>query len=82
MLDPGKFLVGDRSLERHHPGGEHLGTFALGQQLDALRCGIRALVVLAGQIFHGKYPVPLVHRQGFFKHPVHIGLGQDGVFGL
>ena len=82
MLDPGKFLVRDGTLESHYPGGEHLGALSLGQQLYALGRRVRPLVVLAGQIFHGKHPVPFVHRQGFLKDPVHIGFRQDGVPGL
>ncbi len=44
----------DIAFNRIHFGTADLGTVLARQQLDALRGAVRPLVILAGQVFHGK----------------------------
>ena len=65
------------SLERNHAGGDHLRPLALGEQLHALCSGIRPLVVLAGQVFHGKNGISLGQRIFLVINGIDIWLGKD-----
>ena len=76
-LHPSEFLVGQRPLQAYHPGGKHPGPLPLGEQLDALGGGIRPLVVLAGEVFHGEHPPSLGHGEFLVVHIVGVGLGED-----
>ncbi len=55
MLDRLDVGRGEIALQRIHLGRAHGRAFALGDQLDAFAGGIRALVELTGQIFHGEH---------------------------
>ena len=72
-----KLLVRQIPLERNHARGENAWPLPLGKQGDALRRGIRALVVLAGEIFRRENsPAGLYRERG--GHGIHIRLGENG----
>ena len=75
-LDFLELLVRDIAPERNDARRRNLRTFALREQLDALRGGIRALVVLPGQVLHRKNAV--IRREGIIRavKVVHIRLGK------
>ena len=79
LLDRGDLGIRQLALERIHARGAHKRTLALRQNLHTLCGGIGALVILTGQILHGKHRVALRQR---VRHDVELGLGQhrfDGV---
>ncbi len=81
MLDGFDIGFGKRSLQRVHLGGAHRRTLALGDQLDAFAGGIRALVELAGQVFHGEYGIGTEIRQ-VGGDVVHLRFAEHGRRGL
>ena len=79
LLDRGDLIVRQLARKRIHARGAHERTLALRQDLHALRGRVRPLVILTGQIFHGKHRVTLRQR---VRHDIELGLGQhrpDGV---
>ncbi len=77
-------LFDGRQLLRSQASGEHIhlcgaddGAVPLGNNLDALGCRVRPLVILAGQGLHGKDNIPLGHRKA---DGVHLGLGKHSVY--
>ena len=54
VLDFFKFFVGQLAFQQVHSGVAHQGPGLLGQQADTLCGGVRPLVELTGQVFHGK----------------------------
>ena len=81
-LDFFHLRIREIALYRDHTGRGHTGALALGEQLHALRGRIRALVILAGQILHGKHTVPLGERHILGIHVIHVGFAEDGAAGL
>ena len=79
LLDRGDLGIRQLALERIHARGAHERTLALRQDLNALCSGIGALVILTGQIFHGKHRVAL--RQTV-RHGVELGLRQHRLDGV
>ena len=79
LLDRGNLGIRQLALERIHARGAHERTLALRQDLHALRSGIGALVILTGQIFHGKHRVTLRQR---VRHDIELGLGQHRLDGV
>ena len=79
LLDRGDLGIRQLALERIHARGAHERTLALRQDLHTLRSGIGALVILTGQILHGKHRVAL--RQ-HVRHDVELGLGQHRLDGV
>ena len=73
-----------RHVSADHIGGsgadDGIGFFI--QKLDALHGGIRALVKLARQIFHGKNVGIFGQVYGFRIQDIHRGLGKDGPAGF
>ena len=55
VLDPFHIRLGKLPFQADHPRGQHPGPLALGEKLHALGRRVRPLVILAGQIFHGKH---------------------------
>ena len=76
------FGIGQIALYRNHAGRGYPGTFTLGEQLYALGRRVRPLVILAGQIFHGKHAVPVRELHVFGVHIVHIRFTQNGAAGF
>ena len=79
LLDRGDLGIRQLALKRIHACGAHERTLALRQDLHALRSGIGALVILTGQILHGKHRVALRQR---VRHDVELGLGQHRLDGV
>ena len=81
MLDGLDVGFGKFAFQRIHLGGTNRRTLALGDQLDALAGGIRALVELAGQILHREHGVGTEIRQ-VGVDVVHLRLAEHGRRGL
>ena len=81
MLDGLDVGFGKLAFQRIHLGGTNRRTLALGDQLDALAGGIRALVELAGQILHREHGVGTEIRQ-VGVDVVHLRLAEHGRRGL
>ena len=75
-LDGRQFIGREIAIEHIQPRGFHHRPLALESQLHALRGAIRALVVLAGQIFHREHKIPVVRviRRGVIE----LRLGKNG----
>ena len=74
-LDARDVLLAELSREQVDAGGAHGGPLALGENLDALRGRVGALVELAGQVLNGKGRIGL--RQ-LVVGEVELGLREDG----
>ena len=77
MLDGLDIGFGELAFQRIHLGGTHGRAFALRDQLDAFAGGIRALVELAGQVFHGEYGCVAEIRQ-IGGDVIHLRLAEHG----
>ena len=82
MLYALQVVVADISKQADHPGGENLRALALCQQLGALRCGIGALVILAGQILHCKAFAAVHFGNCLIINSIGVRLGEDDFFSL
>ena len=65
LLDGGQLAVIHLPLDDVGGGGTDDGLLILLQKLDALHRGVRSLVKLTGQVFHGEYPGTLLGRKIF-----------------
>ena len=81
FLDSGKFVSA-------YVAGEHVDfcrlherSFTLGEELYALCGGVRSLIELTGQIFHGEHGVVCLGLQGI-GDDVQLGLRKDGVLAV
>ena len=81
MFDGLDVGFGQFAFQRIHLGGAHGRALALGDQLDALAGGIRALVELARQVFHGEHGRATEIGQ-IGGHVVHLRLAEHGRRGL
>ena len=54
MLDGGKLRLGELTVKLVDPCSPYKGPVSLGKDLDTLGCAVCPLVILTGQIFHGK----------------------------
>jgi len=72
--------IGHGTAEHIHLGRAHQGTLLAGDELDALGCRVRALVELAGQVFHGQdAPITVLLRQ-FIQDVVQLRLGKHAAY--
>ena len=77
MLDGLDIGFGELAFQRIHLGGTHGRALALRDQLDAFAGGIRALVELAWQVFHGEYGCVAEIRQ-IGGDIIHLRLAEHG----
>ena len=79
LLDGGELLLRQRALQNVDARGAHDGALALREDLDALCGGVRPLVILTGQIFHGEHHVAL---RKLVRHHVELRLGEHRFYGV
>ena len=76
-LDAREIFVGDVPADHVDERGSDQRTFLAREHLHALRRGIRALVKLPGQIFHGENFVVRAARERVFENVVDLRLGEN-----
>ena len=76
-LDAREIFVGDVPAEHVDERGGDQRAFLAREHLHALRRGIRALVKLPGQIFHGENLVVRAARKRVFENVVDLRLGEN-----
>ena len=76
-LDSFDIRVAEVALEQVDAGIPHRRTFALREDLDALRSRVGALIKLAGLVLHCEDVGARDFRQ-FSEHRVQLRLGEDG----
>ena len=72
----------DMTFKAHDTRRSNAGVFALRQKLYALSGGIGTLVILAGEVFHGKHLPAFTQGKALVVYIVHIRLGKHGVASL
>ena len=80
-LDAGEVIGGKTAGEDDDLGGGDERAFLAGEDLDALRGGVGALVELAGEVFDGEGGLVFAEGEGGGSQ-VDLGLGEDLADGL
>ena len=74
LFEGGERLIRDVPVHRIELCRAHEGTLALGDELDALRGRVGALIELPGEVFHGEHSG--ARKVDTFRRPVHLRFGK------